>query len=83
MKVSSRFHEIFLLSFANKTFDNVFFEVDKVREISVSGELLVEIEGICKKHLKDMYPCLLIPPQVLCEVKMVRKHLITTIYAGH
>ena len=67
MKVSSWLYESFLLSFANKTFDYIFFEVNKVREISVSGELSVEIEGVCKKHFEDMYPCFLIPPQGLSE----------------
>ena len=41
VKVSSWFHESFILSFANKTSDDVFSEVDKVREISVCGELSV------------------------------------------
>ena len=54
MQVGSWFHESFSLSFVNKTFDDIFFEVNKVREISVSGELSIEIEGICKKHFEDM-----------------------------
>ena len=83
VKVSSWFHESFILSFANKTFDDIFSEVDKVREISVCGELSVQIEGTCKKHFEDMYLCFLIPPQGLSEAWMVRKHLIATICTGH
>ena len=65
--MSNWFHESFLLLFANKIFDDIFFEVDKVREIFVSGELSVEIKGICKKHVEDMYPCFLLPLQGLSE----------------
>ena len=83
VKISSWFHEMFLLSFANKSFGDIFFEIDKAKEISLSGELLVEIEGICKIYFKDLYHCFLIPPQGLSEAWMMRKHLITTIYVGH